>query len=150
MLKRIPAGFLLLVVTAWAALGLTACGGLGIGETVLSKPDEFSHTYEAKSKYILPAIAAEFKERGLGKGVRIDWDRQTVESDFVTKDDIRTRGVARVKKVNLKENEVFLSVITERKKAGSWEQRRFVEKEEYEKIFSKIEVKIYQQMYKEQ
>jgi len=73
-----------------------------------------------------------------------------VESDYITRDDIRTRGVARVKKVNMKENEVFFSVITERKIGGSWEQRRFVEKEEYEKIFSKIELKIYQEMYKEQ
>lgn len=149
-MKRIPAGFLLLAVIAWAALGLTACGGVRFGETVLSKPDEYSHTYEAKLEYILPAIAGVFKERGLGKDVRIDWGKQTVESDYVTRDDIRTRGVARVKKVNMKENEVFFSVITERKIGGSWEQRRFVEKEEYEKIFSKIELKIYQEMYKEQ
>ena len=149
-MKRIPAWFLLMAVIAWAAMGLTACNSARIGETVLSKPDEYSHTYEAKLKYILPAIAGVFKERGLGKDVRIDWGRQTVESDYVNKDDIRTRGVARVKKVNLRENEVFLSVITERKTGGGWEHRRFVEKEEYEKIFSKIELKIYQEMYKEQ
>ncbi len=149
MLKRIPAWFLLVAAAAWAAVCMSACSSAIIGEA-LSKPDEYSHTYEAKSKYVLPAVAGVFKERGLGKDVRIDWERQTVESDYITRDNIRTRGVARVKKVGAKENEVSLSVITERKAGHGWEQRRLVEKEEYERIFSRIEVKIYQEMYKEQ
>jgi len=111
-------------------INLIACGAR-IGQTVISKPDEYSYNYEAKEKFILRAIAKVLKEKSMGTDIRINEEKQLVETDYIVQDDWRTKSTARVKKLNWKESEVSLSVITEKKTATGWEMRRLLEKEQY-------------------
>ncbi len=126
---------------------LLACGAQ-IGQTVISQPDEYVYTYEAKEKFILRAIARVFKEKKMGTNIRIDEEKHSVESDYLILDDWRTKSVAKIKKLNWKENEVTISVTTEKKTASGWEMRRLLEKEQYAKVFDTIDLKIYEEMYK--
>jgi hypothetical protein len=126
---------------------LMACG-VRIGQVVISEPDEYSHIYEAKEKYILRAIARVFKEKGMGSDVRTNEKKQTVETDFIVQGDWRTKCFARVKKLNWKECEVFLSVTTEKKTGKGWEMRRLLAQEQYTKIFDTIHLRVYEEMYK--
>ena len=57
-------------------------------------------------------------------------------------------NTARVKKIDWKECEVTLSVITEKKIPSGWEMRRLLEKEQYDKYFDAIELQIYKELYK--
>jgi len=139
-------------ITRFAALiffliNVFACGAQ-FGQTVLSQPDEFTYTYEAKERFVLRAIARVFKEKKMGTNIRIDEEQQRVETDFLIQDDWRTKSVARIKKLNWKESEVTLTVITEKKTASGWEMRRLLEKEQYMKIFDTIDLKIYEEMYR--
>jgi hypothetical protein len=53
-----------------------------------------------------------------------------------------------VRRINWKECEVVLSVITEKKTEKGWEMRRLLDKEQYEVFFSTIELKIYEEISK--
>ncbi len=116
------------------------------GQVVISRPDEYRYNYEAKEAIILNAIARVFKERMVGRNVEINLDKLTVDSDYVVQDDWRTKSHAQVRKLNWKECEVILSVITEKKTKTGWEMRRLLNKEQYDVFFSTIEIKIYEEM----
>jgi hypothetical protein len=116
------------------------------GNVVISKPDEFRHNYEAKEAVILKSIARVFIEKSVGSNVRINHKKFTVDSDYFVQDDWRTKSNARVRRLNWKECEVILSVITEKKTEKGWEMRRLLGKEQYETFFSTIELKIYEEM----
>ena len=114
---------------------------------VISKPDEYTHVYDAREDVILRAIAKVFQEKGFGN-TTIDTEKKQVESEYVIQDDWRTKSTARVKKISWKECEVTLSVISEKKTATGWELRRLLEKKQYDNFFDAIELKIYEEMYK--
>lgn len=145
--------YLVSVVTALMIM-LNACSSpLGYkpdGRTVLSKPDEYSRVYEARDSILLKSIAGVLKDKGLGKDVRIDEEKLTVQTDYLTASDHRIRSTARINKISRKESEVTLAVITEKKTGPGWELRRFLDKEDYMAIFEKIDLRIFQEMYKEQ
>jgi hypothetical protein len=122
--------------------------GPQIGQVVISKPDEYRHTFEAKEKFILQAIAGVFRDKNMGINVTINKEKQTVETDFITQDEWRIKSSAYVRKLNWKESEVFLSVITEKKTEKGWEMRRLLNKEQYVNLFDTIELKIYEEMAK--
>lgn len=126
------------------SLFLTACME---GDQVISKPDEFTHIYEAGENIVIQAIALTFKEKGFGNAT-INPDKNQVESEHIIQGEWRTKSTARVKKINWKECEVALSVNTEKKTATGWEMRRLLEKRQYDKIFNAIELQIYEQLYK--
>ena len=126
---------------------LMACAH-DFGSTVISKPDERTHIYEAKEKVILKAIAAVLKEKSIGDNVSIDFKRNLVDSDYVVSDDWRTKTTARVKRLNWKECEVRLVVITEKETEKGWEMRRLLNKDQYDTFFSAIDLKIYEEMSK--
>ena len=86
-----------------------------MGGVVILKPDEYSHVYEAKETVILKAIADVFKEKNIGTNVTIDQKNLRVDSDYRESGDWRTKAGASVKRLNWKECEVNLSVITEKK-----------------------------------
>ena len=117
------------------------------GEQVISKPDEFTHIYEAGENIVIQAIALTFKEKGFGNAT-INPDKNQVESEYIIQGEWRTKSTARVKKINWKECEVALSVNTEKKTKTGWEMRRLLEKRQYDKIFNAIELQIYEQLYK--
>lgn len=125
-------------------LFLTSCMEEGV---VISKPDEFSHTFEASDNIVIRSIALVYKEKGLGNAT-INPGKNQVESDYVIKDEWRSKTIARVKKINWKECEVTLSVITEKKAAKGWELRRLLGKEQYDSLFNAIDLEIYRQLYK--
>ena len=128
-------------------INLISCGP-EIGQVVISKPDEYRHTFEAKEKFILKAIASVFRDKNMGINVTINKEKQTVETDFINQGDWRIRSSAYVRKLNWKESEVFLSVITEKKTEKGWEMRRLLNKEQYVNLFDVIELKIYEEMAK--
>jgi hypothetical protein len=123
---------------------MTSCREEG---EVISKPDEYTHVYDAREDVILRAIAKVFQEKGFGN-TTIDTEKKQVESEYVIQDDWRTKSTARVKKISWKECEVTLSVISEKKTATGWELRRLLEKKQYDNFFDAIELKIYEEMYK--
>ena len=69
--------------------------------TVISKPDEHTHIYEAKEKVILKAIARVLKEKNIGSNVIIDEKNHRVDSDYVVSDDWRTKTTALCEKAQL-------------------------------------------------
>ncbi|MCX5850392.1 MAG: hypothetical protein NTW65_13260 [Deltaproteobacteria bacterium] len=119
-----------------------------LGKTVISKPDEYTHVYEAKETIILKAIAGVFREKNIGANVIIDQKNHWVDSDYVVSGDWRTKANARVKRLNWKECEVILAVTTEKKTETGWERRRLLEKEQYYSFFRVIDLKIYEEMSK--
>jgi len=128
-------------------LNLISCSPQ-FGQMVISKPDEFRHNYEANESIILKSIARVFREKSVGSNVNINYKNITVDSDYFIQGDWRTRSNARVRRLNWKECEVVLSVITEKKTETGWEMRRLLNKDQYEVFFSTIELKIYEEMSK--
>ena len=126
-------------------LNLISCANQ-VGKTVVSKPDEYTHVYEAKEKFVLRAIAGVLKEKNIGSNVSIDKKNHQVDSDYVVSGDWRTKTRASVKQINWKECEVRLAVTTEKKTGAGWEARRLLEKEQYDSFFSVIDLKIYEEM----
>lgn len=118
------------------------------GQVVISRPDEFRNNYEAKEAVILSAIARVFIEKKVGCNVKINSNNLTVDSDHFVQDDWRTKSHALVRRLNWKECEVTLSVITEKKTKTGWEMRRLLNKEQYDVFFRTIELKIYEEMSK--
>ena len=118
------------------------------GQVIISKPDEYRHTYEASEKFILNAIARVFRDKSMGRNIKIDRENKRVESDFIIQGDWRTRSVAQVHKLSWKEREVVLSVITEKKTETGWEMRRLLDKEQYISLFDIIDLAIYEEMSK--
>lgn len=127
-------------------LFLSSCGEEG---SVISKPDEATHVFESGEKILLKAIAQVLKDKDFG-GIVINYGNNLVESDYTIQDEWRTKGIARVKKLNQKECEVVLSVITEKKTGTGWELRRLLEKRQYDSFFDLIETQIYRELYKAQ
>jgi hypothetical protein len=119
-----------------------------IGQVVIARPDEYRHTYEAREKIILVVVARVFQEKSMGSNVRIDWEKQQVETDFIIQGGWRTRSRADIRKLNWKESEVVLSVITEKKTAAGCEMRRLLDAEQYINLFDTIDLAIYEEMSK--
>jgi hypothetical protein len=136
-----------LMVALVIMLNLVCCGATR-GQVAISKPDEYTHVYEAKETVILRAIAGVFKEKNIGANVTIDQKNHRVGSDYVVSGDWRTKANARVRRLNWKECEVTLAVTTEKKTEAGWEIRRLLEKEQYYSFFSVIDLKIYEEMSK--
>lgn len=118
------------------------------GQVVISRPDEYRHNYEAKETVILKSIVRVFIEKRVGSNVKINQNKLTVDSDYFIQDEWRTKSNAIVRRLNWKECEVILSVITEKKTEKGWEMRRLLNKEQYDVFFSTIELKIYEEMSK--
>ena len=138
---------LLLFISLLFVMNLISCMG-DIGMTVISKPDEYSHVYEAKETVILQAVATVLKEKHIGTNVTIDRKKLLVDSDYVESGDWRTKTIVRVNRLNWKECEVYLSVITEKKTEKGWQMTRLLQKEQYDTFFSVIDLRIYEEMSK--
>ena len=138
--------FLLSVLVAIIMNGVSC--GPQFGQIIIAKPDEYRHTYEANEKVTLRAIAQVFKDKVMGSNIKIDRENKRVQTDYIIQGEWRTKSVATVKKINWKESEVVLSVITEKKTEKGWELRRLLEKEQYISLFDTIELKIYEEMSK--
>ena len=116
------------------------------GNVVITKPDEHRQTFEAGEKVILKAIAKVFIEKDIGSNITVDSKKNTVESDYIYQKEWRTKSSARVKKLNWKECEVTLTVITEKKTENGWEMRRLLDKDQYANFFRVIDLKVYEEM----
>ncbi|HDQ04444.1 MAG TPA: hypothetical protein ENN23_07780 [Deltaproteobacteria bacterium] len=126
---------------------LIACGGR-VGHVVISEPDEYRVVYEANEEVILRAIAGVFWEKRMGTNVTIRKEDNYVKTDYIVQGDWRTKSLAKVRKLNWKESEVLLSVITEKKTKSGWEMRRLLDKQQYLNLFGTIELRIYEEMAK--
>ena len=139
--------FFFLPVILIIIINLISCGA-NFGQVIISKPDEYRHTYEASEKVILRATARVFKDKNMGRNVRIDREKNQVETDYFIQGDWRTKSAVKVKKLNWKEREVVLSVTTEKKTQTGWEMRRLLDEEQYVKLFDTIDLAIYEEMSK--
>ncbi|MCG6534478.1 MAG: hypothetical protein L7F78_07265 [Syntrophales bacterium LBB04] len=128
-------------------VNLISCGA-EFGQVIISEPDEYRHTYEAAEKVILSATARVFQDKSMGSNVKIDQKNKRVETDYIIRGSWRTRSTASVRKLNWKESEITISVITEKKNETGWEMRRLLEKEQYMNLFETIDLKIYEEMSK--
>lgn len=146
-LKKSSKRLFFLPVVLIVVLNIAACGA-EMGRVVISKPDEYKHTYEAKERDILNAIARVFKEKNMGGNIRIDQEKNQIDTDYVIEGDWRTKSIAKVNKLNWKEREVAISIITEKKTQNGWEMRRLLDKEQYINLFDKIDLAIYEEMSK--
>ncbi|HVO66567.1 MAG TPA: hypothetical protein VMT12_08800 [Syntrophales bacterium] len=144
MNKHRPLLIFILPVIIIASLSLTSCME---GGQVISRPDEYTRIYEASEDIILKALKQVFREKGFGNA-SINPEKKQVESDYLFQNEWRSKATARVKKINWKECEVTLSVNTEKKTSTGWEMRRLLESEQYDKLFTAIELQIYQEQYK--
>ena len=111
---------------------------------VLSEPEKATWIFDADEKIILKAITRVLKDRGF-REIRLDPDKNRLETDYVTQGDWRTKVIASVQKMNRKEREVTLSVITEKKTGEGWEPKNLLLKEQYETFFGEIEMQIYRE-----
>jgi len=126
-------------------INIISCGA-DLGQVVISKPDEYRHTYEAKERVILNAIARVFRDKKMGSNIRIDREKNQIDTDYVIDGDWRTKSIVKVNKSNWKEREVIISIITEKKTQTGWEMRRLLDKEQYITLFDKIDLAIYEEM----
>lgn len=126
---------------------LFSCGFI-TETTVIDTPDEYRRTYEAKEEIVLRAIARVFQERQMGLNVTINRKDRTVATDYFTRDNWRTKSFARVKQIDWKETETVISIITEKKTKTGWQMVRLLKKEQYDNVFSEIELRIYEEMAK--
>ncbi len=126
---------------------LFSCGFI-TETTVIDTPDEYRRTYEAKEEIVLRAIARVFQERQMGLNVTINRKDRTVATDYLTRDDWRTKSFARVRQIDWKETETVISIITEKKTKTGWQMVRLLKKEQYANVFSEIELRIYEEMAK--
>jgi len=113
---------------------------------MISTPDEYKKTFEAKEKFILKAVATVLQEKNMGTNVKIRPKENMVETDYIIQDDWRIKSIARVKRLNWRECELVLSVITEKKTENGWEMRRLLEQDQYDTLFFVIETQIYEEM----
>jgi hypothetical protein len=143
MFRKIPFFFFSFLIVVQLVSCASPFGGVKI-----FRPDEHTRTFEAKEKIILKAIASILKEKSIGSDVTIDYANNRVDSDYVVSGEWRTKTTARVKRTGWKECEVTLSVTTEKKTEKGWEMRRLLEKDQYDSIFSVIDLRIYEEMSK--
>ena len=136
-----------LIISLILMIGVTSCI-YPFGNTVISKPDEYSRVYEVKEKVVLRAIAGVVREKSMGINVTIDNINHRVDSDYVISGGWRIKTTANVKQINWKECEVILSITTEKKTNNGWEMRRLLQKDQYDIFFSEIDSKNYEEMSK--
>jgi hypothetical protein len=145
MMKKMPISLrIILLIPLAIVLSISACTDEG---TLITKPDEHSRAFEGKEKVLLTAIVQVFKDKGFGVST-INREKGEVESTYLVQNGWRSKSIARVKKMNWKETEVTLSVITEKKVESGWEMRSLLKKAQYDSIFDAIELQMYQEMYK--
>ena len=136
-----------LIIYLILMIGVTSCV-YPFGNTVISKPDEYTRVYEVKEKVVLRAIAGVVREKSMGINVTIDNINHRVDSDYVISEGWRIKTTANVKQINWKECEVVLSITTEKKTNNGWEMRRLLQKDQYDIFFSEIDSKNYEEMSK--
>ena len=129
-----------------AAFFLCSCATPFTGGVAISRPDSHVYIYEAKEDVVLRATAHVIREKGLGQNVTINRAERAIVSDFIESGGWRTKTIASAKQINWKECELSVSVITEKQQKTGWELRRLVEKDQYDKIFSAIDTRIYEEM----
>lgn len=109
-----------------------------------SEPEHATRIYEADERIILRAIARVLKEQGLGEA-RVQAEQGRLETDYVVQGDWRTRVESRVKRLNRREREVSLRVLTEKRSAAGWQPKKLLGPEQYDRLFGQIEMQIYRE-----
>jgi hypothetical protein len=138
---------IILLCFVFLVINLFSCGFI-TENTIIDTPDEYIKTYEAKEEIVLRAIARVFQEKQMGRNVTINRKDKTVVTDYLIRDDWRTKSYAKVSQINWKETQTVISIITEKKTKTGWEMRRLLQKEQYANLFSEIELRIYEEMAK--
>ncbi len=112
-----------------------------------SEPEKATQVFDADEKVVLKAITRVLKDRGFGDS-KVEADKGRLETDYLVQADWRTRVIANVKRISRNETEVALAVITEKNSSSGWQPKQLMGREQYEKLFSEIEMQIYREWYK--
>ena len=111
--------------------------------------DKSTQVFDASEKIVVRAITQVLKDRGFGqaKEEKVGEDQSRLQTEYVPQGDWRTKVEATIKKINPKESEVTLLVITEQKesKSSDWKPKKLMGKDQYEKLFNEIELQIYRE-----
>ncbi|MBP1713575.1 MAG: putative exported protein [Deltaproteobacteria bacterium] len=138
-----------LVVALWIGLFLFSCAHTPPEDPLSPEVNQAVQVFDASEKIIVRAITQVLKERGFGqaKVEKPGEDQSRLETDYVPQGDWRTKMEVTVKKISRREREVTLLVTTEQKDSGpsGWKAKKLLKKEQYEKIFSEIEMQIYRE-----
>ena len=145
MTRRVTSFFSLGAIVIFFLFNFISCGP-HVGQVKISTPDEYKRTYEANEKYILRAVASVLREENMGTNVEIKPKENILETDYSVQGDLRTKIIARVKRLNRSECELTLSAITEKKTEKGWEMRRLLDKDQYDTFFDTIEIQIYREI----
>jgi len=110
-------------------------------------PQKHSRVYEFNEKYILRGVANLLREKGYADP-KVDTERGKVETDYIPAGNLRTKIEVTVKKLDRREREVILVIITEKKVKEGWKAVKILEKPHYDKFFDEIEMQIYRELAK--
>jgi hypothetical protein len=140
-----PSGILAIL---WISLFFFACA-LPFKDPISPEVEKSTQVFDASEKIIVRAITQVLKDRGFGQAKEegVGEDQRRLETEYVPQGEWRTKVEATVKKINPKEREVTLSVITEQKdsKSSDWKPKKIMGKDQYEKLFNEIEMQIYRE-----
>lgn len=128
--------FLLIV----ASLSLIACVP---SEDDVPRLDRASKILEGNEKIVRKAIVTVLREQGYGE-IK-ETPHGTLETDYVTGKDWRTRVIAATRELGRRKCEVTLVLVTEKKTSKAWEQRSIMGKEQYDQFFDLIECQMYRE-----
>ena len=140
--------FLYVLTILWISFSFFTCA-LPHKDPLSPEVDKSSQVFDASEKIIVRAITQVLKDKGFGqaKEEKTGEDQLRLETDYVPQGEMRVKVSATVKKINPKEREVTLEVVTEQKgsKSGEWKSKKMVGKDQYERLFNEIEMQIYRE-----
>jgi len=109
------------------------------------EPKKHFRVFEFNEKYIIRGITNMLKEKGY-TDPRVDMEKGTVETDYITQGDFRAKVEATVKKLDRREREVALVITTQKKTKEGWKPTKMLGKAQYDRFFDEMEMHIYREM----
>jgi hypothetical protein len=109
------------------------------------EPEKHFRIFEFHEKYIIRGIANMLKEKGY-TDPKVDMEKGKVETDYITKGNLRAKVETTVKKLDRREREVVLVITTEKKTKEGWKATKMLDKAQYDRFFDEMEMQIYREM----
>jgi len=109
------------------------------------EPKKHFRVFEFNEKYIIRGITNMLKEKGY-TDPRVDMEKGTVETDYITQGDFRAKVEATVKKLDRREREVALVITTQKKTKEGWKPAKVLDKAIYDRFFDEMEMQIYREI----
>lgn len=108
-------------------------------------PERHFRVFEFNEKYIIRGITSMLKEKGY-TDPKVDMEKGTVETDYITHGDFRAKVETTVKKLDRREREVVLVITTQKKTKEGWKPTKMLDKARYDRFFDEMEMQIYREI----